>query len=131
MQIFNCAAQSSSGGSTWLVDGFTAAQVRATRGAAFLWLACNAHLAAPQRLKEASPEAYDFFLRAAIPWYHRDQNGIHMLVHQPVLRHNFGGMLTQVRVNNDDRGPLCTLSAEDVDAFYRCAFPCTPLRRTC
>jgi trimethyllysine dioxygenase len=109
MQCFNCVAQSSEGGETWLVDGFAVAS----------------------RIRERHPDTFQFLCSTPIPWQCVPETGTSLKTWEPVLRLNQYGQVSQLRFNYDDRGPLRNLSADKVDEWYSCAsllHPLPPIR---
>jgi len=98
LQVFNCVAQSNTGGQTWLADGFAVATA----------------------LREQRPEAFDFFARTALPFYSVDpEHDVHMRAMHKVISLDEEGELTAFGLNNDDRGTIDHLPEREMAAFYR------------
>lgn len=105
LQLFNCVAQSDvlgdqfgpEAGCTRLADG----------------------LAAAAALREASPAAFDFFCGTPLPFVHRAGDA-YVRSRAPVFRLDRAtGWPAEVRYNETDRDIFDSLSAAEVEGFYK------------
>ena len=106
LQIFHLLSHPmppGAGGATLLVDAFQTAAIMAT----------------------VDPAAYSSLSQLRIPHHASGTPGtlLRPVVSQPILRHDEGGKLVQVRWNNEDRGILGGhgWTADGIKAWYRSA----------
>ena len=95
LQVFACVHQAGQGGSNTFLDGLEVAR----------------------RMAAAHPEAFDFFCRAALPYYCVHE-GVDVRAEGAVFRRGQDGAVAAVRLNNYDRDSLVHLTADEVSQFY-------------
>ncbi|KAL1510262.1 hypothetical protein AB1Y20_006585 [Prymnesium parvum] len=100
LQLFNCVAQPPPAGgldgSTRLADGFALAA----------------------KLAAEAPKTFEFFSRVVLPFEHRE-GAVHMRCLGQVFKlHPLTRKVVEVRWNETDRGPINTLSFDDMGQFY-------------
>ncbi|KAK3258576.1 hypothetical protein CYMTET_32384 [Cymbomonas tetramitiformis] len=95
LQFFNCVAQSSSGGMTWIVDGFSVAAA----------------------MKASHPRTFQFFCNVPMTFYAKEDD-VHVQATAYVFETDYEGHITGFRFNNDDRAAMSSLTEGQVAAFY-------------
>jgi trimethyllysine dioxygenase len=105
LQLFNCVAQSDVPGDRF---GPEAGCTRLADG-----------LAAAAALQKASPAAFDFFCGTPLPFIHRAGDA-YVRSRAPVFRlDREAGQPAQIRYNETDRDVFDSLSAAEVEGFYK------------